>query len=139
MKRILLVIFTLLSFFTFSQNQIKNENLIDKAETICLEKNDISNTEICSCILKATESWDKELNRYYGLLKIKLPKEAFETLKESQKQWMNYRDKEYLFISKFYYEVNTGTMWYPIAENMKKEIVKERAIELEKYYQMLQH
>lgn len=91
---------------------------------------------MCNRTIKSRKSWDKQLNKYYGLLKTKLPKEAFEVLKESQKQWMNYHDKEYLFIYKFYYEVKDGTMWYAIAENKKKEIVKERAIELKEYYEM---
>ncbi len=126
-----------LSFFAISQTQKKNEKSIDKIESNCLNKSEISNAEMCNCTIKARESWDKELNKYYGLLKTKLPKEAFEILKESQKQWINYRDKEYLFISKFYYEVKEGTMWFAVAENKKKEIVKERALELEEYYRML--
>lgn len=132
-----ILIFMFCSFVALSQNQKKNENSIDKTELKCLEKKDISNVEMCNCTIKARESWDKELNKYYGLLKTKLSKEAFEVLKESQKQWISYRDKEYLFIAKFYYEVNEGTMWYAVAENKKKEIVKERAIELEEYYRML--
>ncbi|WP_281636679.1 lysozyme inhibitor LprI family protein [Flavobacterium marginilacus] len=137
MKRTLSVFFMFLSFFAISQTQKKNEKSIDKIESNCLNKSEISNAEMCNCTIKARESWDKELNKYYGLLKTKLPKEAFEILKESQKQWINYRDKEYLFISKFYYEVKEGTMWFAVAENKKKEIVKERALELEEYYRML--
>lgn len=94
---------------------------------------------MCNCTINARESWDKELNKYYGLLKTKLPKEAFETLKESQKQWILYRDKEYAFISKYFYEVKQGTMWYAVAENKKKEIVKTRAVELKVYYEMLEY
>ncbi|MBF4472728.1 lysozyme inhibitor LprI family protein [Flavobacterium sp. HJJ] len=137
MKRTLSVFFMFLSFFAISQTQKKNEKSIDKIESNCLNKSEISNAEMCNCTIKARESWDKELNKYYGLLKTKLPKEAFEILKESQKQWINYRDKEYLFISKFYYEVKEGTMWFTVAENKKKEIVKERTLELEEYYRML--
>jgi uncharacterized protein YecT (DUF1311 family) len=137
MKRILLIIFILFNSIAFSQTQEKDENSIDKVEAKCLDKNDISNAEMCNCIIKARESWDKELNKYYGVLKTKLPKEAFEVLKESQKQWLSYRDKEYLFISKFYFEVKEGTMWYAVAENKKMEIVKSRAIELKEYYRML--
>lgn len=137
MKRTLSVFFMFLSFFAISQTQKKNEKSIDKIESNCLNKSEISNAEMCNCTIKARESWDKELNKYYELLKTKLPKEAFEILKESQKQWINYRDKEYLFISKFYYEVKEGTMWFAVAENKKKEIVKERALELEEYYRML--
>lgn len=107
-------------------------------ESKCLKKKDISNAEMCNCTIKAREDWDKELNKYYSLLKTKLSKEAFEVLKESQKEWISYRDKEYSFISKFYYEVKEGTMWYVVAESKKKEIVKTRAIELKVYYDMLE-
>lgn len=137
MKKILIVVFTLFSIVALSQTKKKSENSIDKQESKCLDKKDISNAEMCNCSIKARESWDKELNKYYELLKVKLPKEAFNILKESQRQWIIYRDKEYLFISKFFYEVNEGTMWYAVAENKKKEIVQARAIELEEYYDML--
>lgn len=138
MKKTFIIFFTLLSIVALSQTKNKNENPIDILESKCLNKENISNAEMCNCTIKARESWDKELNKYYGLLKNKLPKEAFEILKESQKQWLSYRDKEYSFISKFHYEVKEGTMWYAIAENKKKEIVKTRAIELEEYYEMLE-
>ena len=113
------------------------KNPIDISETKCLNKKDIANAEMRNCTLKASESWDKELNKYYNLLKSKLPQESFEILQESQKQWLKYRDQEYLFISNLYYEVKEGTIWYLIADNKKKEIVKERAIALQQYYEML--
>ncbi|MDQ8013059.1 MAG: lysozyme inhibitor LprI family protein [Flavobacterium nitrogenifigens] len=137
MKKIFVLIFLLLSIVAFSQT--KKENPIDVLESKCLNKDNISNADMCNCTIQARESWDKELNKYYNLLKTKLPKEAFETLKESQKQWLVYRDKEYSFISKYFYEVKQGTMWYAVAENKKKEIVKTRAIELERYYKMLEY
>ena len=137
MKANFIFILSFLSFVGISQNQIEKKYAIDIAEEKCLEKKDISNAEMCNCTIEARESWDKELNKYYGLLKTKLPKEAFDVLKESQKQWLIYRDNEFLFITKFYYEVKEGTMWYAIAQNQKMQIVKKRAIELENYYYML--
>ncbi|AOC93506.1 hypothetical protein BB050_00350 [Flavobacterium anhuiense] len=116
MKKIFVLIFLLLSIVTFSQT--KKENPIDVLESKYLNKDNISNADMCNCTIQARESWDKELNKYYNLLKTKLPKEAFETLKESQKQWLVYRYKEYSFISKYFYEVKQGTMWYAVAENL---------------------
>ena len=135
MKKVLILSFMFLSIVVFSQN--KKENPIDALESKCLNKENISNADMCNCTIQARESWDKELNKYYNLLKTKLPKETFETLKESQKQWLAYRDKEYAFISKYFYEVQQGTMWYAVAESKKREIVKTRALELEVYYKML--
>lgn len=137
MKKVFIIAFLLLSVVTFSQ--AKKENPIDILESKCLSKKNISNAEMCNCTIQARESWDKELNKYYSLLKTKLPKEAFETLKESQKQWLVYRDKEYAFISKYFYEVKQGTMWYAVSESKKRDIVKTRAVELEGYYKMLEY
>jgi uncharacterized protein YecT (DUF1311 family) len=137
MKKTLMILFTLCSIVALSQTKKKNQNSIDQVLSKCLDKKDISNAEMCNCTIEARESWDKELNKYYGLLKTKLPKDAFEILKESQKEWINYRDKEYSFIAKFYYEVQEGTMWYVVAKNKEKDIVKNRALELEEYYKML--
>ncbi|WP_435522916.1 lysozyme inhibitor LprI family protein [Chryseobacterium indoltheticum] len=99
----------------------------------------MSNAEMLECSIKAGKSWDKELNKYYNLLGAKLPKDAFEILKASQKEWIIYRDKEFKFISKLYYEVKEGTMWYIIAENKKKEIVKSRALELQMYFENVEY
>ncbi|UPZ13645.1 lysozyme inhibitor LprI family protein [Flavobacterium humidisoli] len=137
MKKVFIITFLLLSVVTFSQT--KKENPIDVLESKCLNKENISNAEMCNCTIQARESWDKELNKYYSLLKTKLSKEAFETLKESQKQWLVYRDKEYAFISKYFYEVKQGTMWYAVSESKKRDIVKTRAVELEGYYKMLEY
>ncbi|MCD1118685.1 hypothetical protein LO744_17735 [Chryseobacterium sp. C-17] len=52
---------------------------------------------------------------------------------------MLYRDKEFAFISKFYFELKKGTMWYTIAENKKKEMVKSRALDLQEYYENLDY
>ncbi|MFY1047858.1 lysozyme inhibitor LprI family protein [Chryseobacterium sp. GP-SGM7] len=139
MKNIIMAILLFLTISVFSQNKDQQENLIDLTESNCLDKKDISNAEMRSCTIQATQSWDKELNKYYNLLKNKLPNETFETLKESQKQWMIYRDKEFALISKFYFELKEGTIWYTIAEDRKKEIVKSRALELQMYFENLDY
>ena len=135
-KKILITALVFCSLNSFSQTT-KKENAIDALESKCLNAPNISNAEMCNCTIQAREAWDKELNKYYGLLKIKLSTKAFAVLQQSQKEWMLYRDKEYAFISKFYYEVQSGTMWYTVAENQKKEIVKTRALELQQYFKMM--
>ena len=137
MHKFFIILFSFLSLVTFSQT--KKENPIDIQEKKCLDKDDISNAEQCNCTIKAQEDWDKELNKYYTILKTKLRKEDFEVLKNSQKQWISYRDKEFLFISKYFFEIKEGTIWYCIAEGKKKEIIKSRALELKNYYEMLEY
>ncbi|MNU12022.1 hypothetical protein D3C71_00430 [compost metagenome] len=139
MKNILTLIIVFLSVLVFSQSKNQQENVIDIEESKCFDKQDISNAEIRKCTIKARDSWDKELNKFYSLLASKLPKDAFEILKASQKEWIIHRDKEFKFITKFYFEVKEGTMWYNIAENKKKEIVKNRALELQMYFQNLDY
>lgn len=139
MKKLVSLLFIFFSVSVFSQNKNQQENFIDIEESKCFDKQDISNAEMRKCTIKARESWDKELNKYYNLLSTKLPKEAFEILKASQKEWIIYRDKEFKFITKFYFEVKEGTMWYNIAENKKKEIVKNRALELQMYFENLEY
>ena len=139
MSKLFIILFSIFSFTVFSQTKSKKENLIDIQEKKCLDKDDISNADQCNCIIAAQEGWDKELNRYYNLLKTKLKNEDFEVLKNSQKQWISYRDKEFLFISKYFFELKQGTMWYCIADGKKKEIIKSRALELKNYYEMLEY
>lgn len=135
MKKIIVLIFVFFSVFIFSQET----HFIDIEESKCLDKKDISNAQMLECSINAGQSWDKELNKYYNLLAAKLPKDAFEILKTSQKEWIIYRDKEFKFISKLYYEVKEGTMWYIISENKKKEIVKSRALELQMFLEDLEY
>lgn len=137
MKKVLLLTCLILSVVAFSQT--KKEYPIDLLESKCINQKDISNADKCNCIIQAQESWDKELNKSYNLLKTKLPKETFETLKESQKQWLLYRDKEYEFMSKYLYEVKQGTLWYAVSESLKRDIVKRRALELEAYYKIFDY
>ena len=139
MKKLVSLLFIFLSVSIFSQNKNQQENVIDIEESKCFDKQDISNAEIRKCTIKARDSWDKELNKFYNLFASKLPKDVFEILKASQKEWIIYRDKEFKFITKFYFEVKEGTMWYNIAENKKKEIVKNRALELQMYFENLEY
>lgn len=139
MSKLIILLFSLFSFTSFSQTKNKKENPIDIQEKKCLDKDNISNADQCNCTIKAQEGWDKELNKYYSLLKTKLKSEDFEILKNSQKHWIAYRDKEFLFISKYFFEIKQGTMWYAVAEDKKREIIKFRAIELKNYYEMLEY
>lgn len=139
MNKIILLLLIFCSVSIFSQDKNQQENFIDVAESKCLDKKEISNAKMLECSIKVGKSWDKELNKYYNLLAAKLPKDAFEILKASQKEWIIYRDKEFKFISKLYYEVKDGTMWYGFAENKKKEIIKTRALELQIFLEDLEY
>jgi len=54
MKKIFVLIFLLLSIVAFSQT--KKENPIDVLESKCLNKDNISNADMCNCTIQARES-----------------------------------------------------------------------------------
>jgi uncharacterized protein YecT (DUF1311 family) len=99
----------------------------------------ITTSGMCNCIMQAEEAWDKELNRYYKLLVAQLPPDTKEKLKESQRAWIAWRDKEFAFIYAYYYSVKQGTMFYPMAQERRMDIVRERAADLQQYYDMLDY
>ncbi len=46
--------------------------------------------------------WDKRLNQVYRKLMIKLSPKQRKLLRESQRKWLQYRDREFKFIESFY-------------------------------------
>ena len=60
-------------------------------------------------------------------------------LLEAQRQWINYRDKEFEFMKNYYYEKKQGTMWSIVAAGSRYDLVKARALELKNYYEMLDY
>ncbi len=138
MKQILTFCFFLFIATTYAQTKEKL-NHIDVELKKCLNKKDISNADICNCTIAARNEWDKELNKYYKLLMSNLPKEAKEDLKLAQKNWVTYRDNEFKFILKYYYEVKEGNMWFAVSEERKMDLVKYRALELINYYETLEY
>lgn len=85
------------------------------------------------CLSTAYEAWDKELNKNYVELSKKLPAPYFNTLKESQRDWLKFRDAEFLFINQYYYEVKKGTIFYVIGDENRLQIVKDRALQLAEF------
>ena len=88
-----------------------------------------------NCTNIATDEWDKEMNKYYKLLIDSLNNNEKEKLKEAQRQWLTYRDKELIFSYEMYGNKD-GTMWTNVSTGRHLEIVKQRAIELKAYYEL---
>jgi uncharacterized protein YecT (DUF1311 family) len=89
-----------------------------------------------NCIRTAMEEWDAELNKYYNLLMETLNTDEQEKLRAAQLQWLVYRDKEFEFIEKFYRNME-GTMWKIVEADSRNNIVRQRALELTSYYDIL--
>lgn len=74
------------------------------------------------------------MNKYYKLLISILPEKSKIKLRESQINWLKFRDTEFNFINEYYYNYKEGSMLLVIGDNKKMEIVKKRALEIKEYY-----
>jgi len=52
-----------------------------------------SDSEIVSFTVKEFQMWDDQLNEIYGVLREQLPEGLFVILRDSQREWIKYRDK----------------------------------------------
>jgi len=108
---------------------------IDKKYQTCLDSNG-STIGMIECISSAKQEWDTELNKYYNLLMTKLSRSEQLALRETQRQWITYKEKE----TKFYLDVYTekeGTMWNVVMARRSMDIIRLRTIELIEYYEAL--
>lgn len=112
------------------------QNTIDKELEICL-KDKVSTADQRKCVNIAYKSWDKLLNETYQKAIKLLPKTSKELLIKAQLQWLKYRDEEFAFINKQYFEESVGTINHVLADNRKMEIVKQRTQELQNYLDFL--
>lgn len=94
-----------------------------------------STQEMVECAYAEHDAWDKEMNKYYDLLKGVLSANEFKRLKAAQKKWLEYRDEEKKFYGKMYSD-KEGTMWRVVSASRYKDIAKKRALELIEYYEM---
>jgi uncharacterized protein YecT (DUF1311 family) len=84
----------------------------------------------------AADLWDNELNNYYNDLMKRINTKEQEILKESQRKWIEYRDKELNFSETFYFGFQ-GTMWGTVAAGRRCDIIRSRALELKAYMDVL--
>ncbi len=121
--------------FLFSQNfHDEEDDLITSTLNDCMEENQ-STHGTSTCILTATEEYDKLLNKYYKLLKAELSEEGKKSLLEAQREWIKMRDKQFAFIDQFYHvETGGGTMFQSIALTAKMDFIAQRALELKTFY-----
>lgn len=125
-----------MSSLTFAQKN-EQEFAIDRKLEACLDVDSNQTTVgMIQCTNVAEEEWDKELNKNYKLLMRILSEEEKAKLKESQRKWIEFRDKENEFSGTMYYNLQ-GTMWRVVAAEARYQIVKQRALDLKNYYDVL--
>lgn len=77
----------------------------------------------------ALKSWDNELNKHYQKLMAGLDTAGKANLKDSQRAWIVYRDKEIHNIVEYYAKVE-GTMFRAISAAARTNLTKNRALSL---------
>lgn len=116
--------------------QTEDLDPIDKRLIACQQEN-TDNRGLISCLKQASNSWDEELNKTYKEimtgLKLDGTPEAQKVMRDSERAWLNYRDKEFALIDKFRLnepsEQNGNEA--PVQGLEKKvDIVKQRVLEL---------
>lgn len=129
----LLLLVLLVPATSHPQNQKKHP--IDKALGACIDK-DSSTAGMTNCADKALESWDRELNRVYNELARKMDPKDKQALKAAQTEWIKYRDVEYVLIDSIYSHLE-GTMYIPMRVEARTRIVRERALVVNHYLDLL--
>jgi uncharacterized protein YecT (DUF1311 family) len=132
----LFIIITICAFptLTYCQNE-DTQYKVDSILADCLKKN-VTTVGMSDFLVSAQKLWDIELNKYYRLLLTKLDAKGQMKLKETQKQWIIFRDQEIKFISEAY-GTRDGTMWIIIVADKINQLIRQRAVDLIGYYERL--
>jgi len=132
------VILILISFLIFLLPELsyaQDKHPIDVAEERCIAK-DSNTAGMSNCAYEARQMWDAELNKYYQLLMKEMNQDQKNRLREAQLAWIKFRDAEFNNIHSFY-ATRMGTMYLNLESADKLAIVKQRAVDLRNFYQLL--
>jgi len=135
--KIIGILFILLFNFTAAQDDDIEKHPIDiKVEDCVANPSNQTTIGMINCVQTAMEEWDAELNKYYKLLMNTLDTDEQDKLRDAQRQWLVFRDKEFEFIGTRYGKME-GTMFNIIEADSRNNIVRQRALELKSYYDIL--
>lgn len=110
-------------------------NTIDLTTESCLNTND-STAGMLECFSRAEKEWDTELNRVYKALQSKLKPAGQDALKQAQRAWIAQRDKEFELINAIHAQMD-GSMWIAVMAEKRADVIKERALALQSYLELL--
>ena len=141
MKRISIVVFVLVFIAAsplyarevrkIQPGRSQQEHPIDSWLDTCLNNNPTT-VGMVDCGQQAYQMWVRELNSQYQAVRNVLDQYGKETLQKSQRAWLAYRDAEFQTIEMLYTTLE-GTMWRPILQIQKINVVKERTLMLKSY------
>ncbi|HHA1429937.1 TPA: lysozyme inhibitor LprI family protein [Enterobacter hormaechei subsp. xiangfangensis] len=89
----------------------------------------VSTIDSQNCYTKATTAWDAELGNQYKLLMKDQPENVRTILRDSQRQWIKYKDSYNKGIEEFY-QKEEGTIWSLIAAESKINIIRDKTLDL---------
>ena len=128
MKRLLISVLMLSSYPLFAQEAEEEKHWIDVKMEQAIDK-DGSTAGMITATDAALKDWDKELNKHYQKLLTNLDDKAKAKLRESQRAWIQFRDKEIALIQAFYSKID-GTMFRVISASAVMELTHKRAVSL---------
>ncbi len=107
---------------------------IDILTDACVAQNSTT-IGIGHCYVEGRGRWDREMNRAYEALMGTLNEAQKKAVKQSQRQWVKFRDSQFAAIS----AVNTrqGTIWSIIGAEQMLQVVREQAERLNNLYDPL--
>ena len=111
------------------------EHPIDVELNACLEENP-STAGMVACFETAIAAWDKELNKRYKDLIARLPAESQDALRKAQRAWIAYRDSEFAAMDLIFGQME-GTMFIPMHMDRRCQFIRQRALELGDYTELL--
>ena len=95
----------------------------------CMET-DPSTQGTNACLGQALVRWDSEMNRAYQELNGRLDAERRSTLREAQRAWVVFRDRELAWLGDFYGRLE-GSMYGSMLAADRVEVTRKRALELD--------
>ncbi len=88
---------------------------------------------MAECNRAARDRWDRELNRVYKQLMASLDEDAREALRDSQRQWIRFRDLQIQAIGAIYYGPDSGAIGRIQAAQQVMELTRTQALRLQTY------
>ena len=83
------------------------------------------------CVYRSMDAWFEEIDKNLELIKTSVSEDDYQVILKSQKDWEEYQKSEFESITLL---MEQGTMFHNIADSMKMELVKKRALYLKEYY-----
>ena len=125
-----------LIFLSYDLALGQKKHTIDTFLEDCLAKSAAQTTSgSVDCVGQAYKMWDDELNLQYKSVMSSMTPAQQQQLKNTQIQWLKFRDTEFNMIDVIY--ADQGTMGLQLRLNDKLEFVRQRALHLKSMHELV--